>query len=788
MPLESQSANPRRWSESARCALERVARRIARLPRWVQIGGAAALLLVMILPWLVSPIVLAKARARAEKAGVKLTIERATLGWGRISLWGVDVRIPEVQDVDVHLDRVSVAFGPSLQVSSVTVYGGQVSVREPLAVLSRQLQKWRGERSGGGSGSGVSYVARGLGLSFRNPGYGIDSARIWGAGWQRTAASNDISMDLVRVSLRGANADIQGIRARVGKQGKKLRLEGFSAESVRGELALDELTGDRPGAQREPDTDDSPANQDPGLRRALKAHAAFARLAELAREVLPEKSHVDLAGVHLRLHRLGESLNLGPARFRAARDVDVAHFSLTPAAEAQSPLTLGLELPLTVGEVKVELAGGPVKLSALGIQEGDWGLQRVNRGEVSGKGVVVLSADGQRLRFSGEGRVREVSLQHRALAAAPVSGIELGFHGSGELSLDGSSVRLADSELELGKVRVLLRGELERDGARERATAVGTVPLVACQDALDSVPQGLAPLLAGMRMTGTFGFSGDIGFDTQKIDAMRAQWQVVNDCRVVATSSAVAPARFAAPWVREVKAADGRSVNLETGPGTPHWVPYRSISENVETAVLVCEDGAFFRHHGFDQEAIRNSIRENIRSKRFVRGASTISMQLAKNLYLGREKTLGRKLQEAVLTELLEQELSKEQLMELYLNVIEFAPGIYGVGPAAQYYFNTVPARLSLGQALYMASVLPNPKLQHFGPDGQVSAGWMNYLRKLMHIAHKIRRISDEELADALLEQVTFGVPYSPRVPPDEPAIFHDEAQFGPAPNAPAAD
>src|SRR6185369_12377724 len=114
------------------------------------------------------------------------------------------------------------------------------------------------------------------------------------------------------------------------------------------------------------------------------------------------------------------------------------------------------------------------------------------------------------------------------------------------------------------------------------------------------------------------------------------------------------------------------------GPGTEGWVSMGSLPKFMEVGVLTCEDGRFMRHHGFDKEAIINSIRENLAAGGFKRGASTISMQLAKNLYLSREKTLSRKLQEAVLTLYLEQELSKDQIIELYLNVIEFGPGIYG--------------------------------------------------------------------------------------------------------------
>jgi membrane peptidoglycan carboxypeptidase len=142
-----------------------------------------------------------------------------------------------------------------------------------------------------------------------------------------------------------------------------------------------------------------------------------------------------------------------------------------------------------------------------------------------------------------------------------------------------------------------------------------------------------------------------------------------------------------------------------------------------------------------------------------LRGASTVSMQLAKNLYLEREKTLSRKFQEAVLTLLLEQELSKHELLELYLNVIEFGPGVYGVRQAARYYFNEEPRDLSLAQALYLGSILPSPSSSHFRPDGRVSEGWSEYLRKLMHVARKIGRISQEELERGLLEQVEFRKP-----------------------------
>jgi membrane peptidoglycan carboxypeptidase len=132
-------------------------------------------------------------------------------------------------------------------------------------------------------------------------------------------------------------------------------------------------------------------------------------------------------------------------------------------------------------------------------------------------------------------------------------------------------------------------------------------------------------------------------------------------------------------------------------------------------------------------------------------------MQLAKNLYLGREKTLSRKLQEASFTLLLEERLSKEDILELYLNVVEFGPGVYGIRNAASHYFSSHPGELSLAQALYLGSVLPSPKANHFQEDGALRAGWAEHLQYLMRIAHKIRRISDDELEAGLSEQIVFG-------------------------------
>jgi membrane peptidoglycan carboxypeptidase len=273
---------------------------------------------------------------------------------------------------------------------------------------------------------------------------------------------------------------------------------------------------------------------------------------------------------------------------------------------------------------------------------------------------------------------------------------------------------------------------------------------------LASLPKVLVADLGGLSLEGTFTLSYDIDYVATKPEATRVVLDVKNDCRVKNAPPGLSAQRFRSAWVREVKGVDGQSAMTESGPGTPGWVRYDEISRFMEIAVLVCEDGGFYRHRGFDFRAIARALEDDIRAARFVRGASTISMQLAKNLYLGREKTLARKIQEALLTLLIEQELSKKELMELYLNVVELGPGIYGVGPAAEHYFK-IPARdLTLGQSLYLASILPDPTRQHFTPSGEVTERWSEYLQKLMRIARKVERITDDELEAGLAEEVGF--------------------------------
>ncbi len=144
---------------------------------------------------------------------------------------------------------------------------------------------------------------------------------------------------------------------------------------------------------------------------------------------------------------------------------------------------------------------------------------------------------------------------------------------------------------------------------------------------------------------------------------------------------------------------------------TQRWIPYRQISPALTRAVLVAEDAAFWQHDGVDYDELQNSIELNWERWQLARGASTITQQLAKNLYLSPSRNPLRKLRELIIARRLEAELSKARILELYLNVIEWGDGIYGVDAAARTYFNTSASALSPSQSALLAGAIINPRL-----------------------------------------------------------------------------
>ncbi|NBX00371.1 MAG: monofunctional biosynthetic peptidoglycan transglycosylase [Methylophilaceae bacterium] len=140
------------------------------------------------------------------------------------------------------------------------------------------------------------------------------------------------------------------------------------------------------------------------------------------------------------------------------------------------------------------------------------------------------------------------------------------------------------------------------------------------------------------------------------------------------------------------------------------WVDYKKISPNLKRALIAAEDAKFVDHEGFDWEGIQKAYEKNLKKGKVVAGGSTISQQLAKNLFLSTKRTPWRKAEEAMITVMLEATMSKRRIFEIYLNVIEWGNGIFGAEAAAKYYFHTSAKNLSAEQAAKLAAMVPNPR------------------------------------------------------------------------------
>jgi monofunctional biosynthetic peptidoglycan transglycosylase len=248
-----------------------------------------------------------------------------------------------------------------------------------------------------------------------------------------------------------------------------------------------------------------------------------------------------------------------------------------------------------------------------------------------------------------------------------------------------------------------------------------------------------------------------------------AAWVAVS----ILTLPSVAPlAKPGASMTITVKDWQGKVHPFVVGPRNPHWTPYGALPAALKKAVVASEDANFYTHDGVDYEAIREAIKADLRKGEFVRGGSTIPQQVAKNLFLTREKTLIRKVKELVLARRMDDALSKSRILELYLNVVEFGPMVYGIGHAARYYFGKPTSALTVRECAFLASMLPGPKVYNpYRKMDRVMKRSDRILRRMV----AARLISREEYDAAMaeipnLERIARKVEKTLEIPPPEEA------------------
>lgn len=761
-------------------------------------GGALGLLLIGLLS--APALVRGKVEREARLRGFDAQVDEVGWGLGRVWLRGLRLTAPG-EPFELKLDAVSVGWLSK----DVEAVGGTLRGSGDPARLVEKLggKRAREPAAEATSSGGREVLLRGLQVRWERDGVVIDGQ---GVRAQRGDVELSLGADAVSVTQQRGGLTARGVQlattsnagirqlSRLVVSSLLLNLEDDAAAPHpapgKGVVAArappgaasarDAGAGERDGDQEE---DDENPDASPAGSRAARLRALMAALRPLVRERLADGANLTLDGVAARVARSGEILSFGPSRLSLVRERETLQVSLTPSTTEPgvTPLALRSRVLLDGGPLHVGVQGGPVSLSSLGVQNGQLGLQGVERATLAADGTLDFSEDFESVELDGKLSVHGLTVARKELSPQPVGPWSFDASLKAHARLDGSELSVLSSEAHWGEVRAELSGSVETTPGKRRVQGRIRIPLSGCQSVLEAMPSGLLPLVSGLKLGGSFGVDLQVRYDQSKPQDTSVVLAVKNECKVREVPVELSPRRFERPFLREVKGPDGSPITIESGPGTPSWVSLEDISRHMESAILICEDAGFHSHAGFDFRALENAIKDDLKQGRFARGASTVSMQLAKNLYLGKEKTLGRKLQEALLTMLLEQQLDKRRILELYLNVVELGPGLYGVRDAAEYYFATPARALTLGQSLYLASLLPNPTYSRFGPDGKLKSGWLKYLHKLMHIAHKIRRIDEVELQAALEEEIAFRVPGAQT----EPAFIPSEGEPSDGPVVP---
>ncbi|WP_300569485.1 transglycosylase domain-containing protein [Flavobacterium sp.] len=286
--------------------------------------------------------------------------------------------------------------------------------------------------------------------------------------------------------------------------------------------------------------------------------------------------------------------------------------------------------------------------------------------------------------------------------------------GSDFISIDSSST----AQLNNIKVHPFVEYNTEEDTIYKLQV---TIPKMKAQDFITSLPKGLFTHFEGMEAEGNFNYKLDFKYNKNKPNALVFDSKLNKENLKITKYGLANLSKLNGEFSYRAieKGVPQRAIFV--GSSNPNFTPLDQISPYLEKCVLTSEDPSFFNHRGFINEAFKQSIVKNIRTKKFSRGASTISMQLVKNVFLTREKTLSRKLEEILLVYILENNriASKSRMLEVYFNVIEWGPNVYGIGEAAQFYFQKKPIDLNLKECLFLASIVPKPKKFMWQFDGE---------------------------------------------------------------------
>jgi hypothetical protein len=501
-------------------------------------------------------------------------------------------------------------------------------------------------------------------------------------------------------------------------------------------------------------------------------------------------------------------LRLGPPADRPHTEVGIGGEVLITAA---MPREGNWERPT------LHIKGGPVALSTLGIAGGqlgvvapaevqltvDLGIAATPSAEQSKHqppaAAIPVLANLTEWSLEGELTMRGLRLQDARLARQEVAFDALRVQGKITALVARTegvrsslrAIKLDQFKLGLGDVELQGKASLEkRETGKQRTFTLDarfTIPSTPCERVVEAIPRGLANHAQRIEWKGEWSLVWEVQLALSaggplpggplpggyRLENWNSRLVPRNECEPVKVPEDVSVGSFDGSVMRTVEGPsqgmqrDREFAEVLFGRATREWTVFPELPSPVQAAfraaLLVSEDGRFERHGGFDPTAWSAAMEDNLTAGRWFRGGSTITMQLAKNLYLVRDKTIARKIDEYWLTTYLEGALSKVAILELYLNAVELGPWIYGVGPAAEHYFAKPSHALTAAECFFLVSILPKPSQEHFDANGLLQAARWAKVQGLMREAVKRGLLEPEALEDAV-RPARFAGPDSPNL------------------------
>jgi hypothetical protein len=739
--------------------------RVRRLtPKQLGIAvGVAVAALVGVTFFAIPALLRSRAQAALEtRTGLAVSIDEVGLAAGGATLRGVHLRSSE-PGVEVDLEQVEASFSWSSApfvgakaVSAVHASGIDAEVdiaSDAFAELKAKLRKKpEGESSSGGATQRALEASR-VSLTVRD---GKDELLVVdGASAEVSPSAITASMERLRASRPGlATAALSGVDVQLS------RSDGLQIEKVKvGDGLVSIQTKSPPPAADKAvaaDTDEVAETDDSAApaKVAIKAPDAGDRRKSLAAVLDKLSPDAVITLQRARIERVTDDQRvpiLSDVECELSREAGGA-LRITGKGAADGSGKLNIDMRFWPSDLRadgrVTLAALPLTLFVPILPRVPWYESEKSRIDAE---LTISAESPARLSLEGYANLKNVGLSADRIATSPVQGFSFSIEGRGHWFPAQRRLEIESGSVGVGKAKAIVKGAVELDADHYAFDVAADMPPTPCNEAVHSIPAALLGDMSVAEWRGNIGGKLRFHTDSRDLDSTELKFDIKDKCDWKLVPVLADLRRFSRPFVHSVTEPDGTVFEMETGPGTENWTPIEAISPYFVHAVVVHEDPQFFNHKGFSPVNIRNALVRDLRERRYAVGASTISMQLVKNVFLHREKTLARKMQEVLLTWWTERVMEKRDMLELYFNVIEYGPGIYGIRAAAKHYWNREPSELSPAEGVFLATILPNPKRFHpYYQKNALPSGTASNMRKFLS------RLGDRGVYDK--EATEFGL------------------------------